>query len=105
MKTKTALLMTSLFLATTGMLSCRNSQKAKFNAWGDDFKVEILGCNGQTVRQYLSDGKPASETDSDGYYFKDKVTGNLVEVSGNVIITECDECRVEDFKQQPVLKP
>jgi hypothetical protein len=102
MSLKKAALMTTMFAASTGILGCRDSTKAKFDALGDDFKIEVLGCDGQVVRAYISSGKVSPESGSDGYYFEDKATGNLVEVSGNIIITQCDGCKPSDL---PKLTP
>jgi len=79
-----------LALATSALLplaSCTDAQKAKFGGYGQTFKVEVLS-GGQIVRTYKSTGKVLSEDNSDGYYFTDAATGKLVEVSGDVIVTE-----------------
>ena len=41
---------------------------------------------GNTVRAYHSLGKVVSESGSDGFYFKDRASGRLVEVSNNIVI-------------------
>lgn len=49
-----------------------------------------MGCDGP-IKTYISTGKVGSEENSDGYYFKDAATGELVEVSGNVVITQLED--------------
>lgn len=65
-----------------------DSYRSKLSSIGNQQKIEILGCDGSTVRTYVSTGKVEAESASDGYYFKDSKTGNNVRVSGNLIITE-----------------
>ena len=69
------------------LASCTDAQQAKFGGYGQTFKIEVLS-GGQIVRTYKSTGKVLSEENSDGYYFTDAATKKLVEVSGDVIITE-----------------
>ena len=71
-----------------GGFSCTDAQRSKIGGFGDEFKVEMINCNGTVARSWISSGKVSSEKDSDGYYFKDKKTGNLIEVTGMLIITK-----------------
>jgi uncharacterized lipoprotein YehR (DUF1307 family) len=73
-------------IATIFMVSCTDSEREKMFNYGNEFKVEMYS-GGQLVRSWISTGKVNSEEGSDGYYFKDKATGNLVEVSGDIVIT------------------
>ena len=66
--------------------SCTDAIKAKMGGYGDDHKVEMYS-GGKLVKEWVSTGKVQSESDSDGYYFNDKETGKLVEVSGDIVIT------------------
>jgi hypothetical protein len=59
---------------------------SKMGGYGDTFTIKVLGPD--TVLVYHSTGKVISEENSDGYYFTDKATGKLVEVSGSVIIEQ-----------------
>jgi hypothetical protein len=68
--------------------SCTDAGRAKLGGFGDEFKVEMLNCDGEVVRTWLSSGKVLSEANSDGYYFRDKETGKLIEVTGTLIITK-----------------
>jgi hypothetical protein len=68
-------------------LSCTDAVKEKYLAnYGNSFKVEMYS-GGKLVREWTSTGKVSTEKESDGYFFKDKSTGKLVEVSGDVVIT------------------
>lgn len=71
-------------------VSCTDAQRAKrLSNYGNSFKVEMYS-GGVLVRSWTSTGKVATESQSDGYFFKDKATGKLVEVSGDVVITNVD---------------
>lgn len=83
---KKLLLVTAVLLT---LASCSDAARAKFGGLGGKFKVEILS-GGQIVRTYTSTGKVMSEEKSDGYYFMDIATNKLVEVSGDIIITQLD---------------
>lgn len=80
--------MAMLFTAIMGSSSCTDAQRAKFGGLGDEFKVEMINCDGTVARSWISSGKVNSEENSDGYYFKDKKTGKLIEVTGRLIITK-----------------
>lgn len=67
--------------------ACTDAELSKFGGLGDEFKIEMYS-GGKLVREWTSTGKVLSEPNSDGYYFKDKETGRLVEVSGDVVITK-----------------
>lgn len=68
--------------------SCTDAEMSKMGGYGDEFKVELLNCDGTVARQWISSGKVASEKNSDGYYFSDKKTNALIEVTGVLIITK-----------------
>lgn len=68
------------------IVSCTDASKAKLGGYGDEHTVELYS-GGKKVREWTSSGKVQSEESSDGYYFNDKETGKLVEVSGDVVIT------------------
>lgn len=71
------------------MLSCTDAEWAKNTNYGENFKVEMYS-GGKLVREWVSSGKVNSEPKSDGYYFKEKGTNKLVEVSGDVVITNLE---------------
>ena len=68
--------------------SCSDAHKAKRLGRGSEFRIEMLNCDGTVARSWISTGKVRSEQNSDGYYFMDKATGLLVEVTGSIIITQ-----------------
>ena len=71
--------------------SCSDAHKAKRLGRGSEFRIEMLDCDGAVARSWISTGKVRSEQNSDGYYFMDKATGLLVEVTGSIIITQIPE--------------
>ena len=77
-----------LILMLIGIMSCTDAQKAKIGGLGDEFKIEMLNCDGTVAREWISTGKVQSEKDSDGYYFLDKKSGKLIEVTGRIVITK-----------------
>ena len=79
------LLLLSLLLTS---ISCTDANRAKLGALGGQFKVEMLNCDGTVARSWISSGKVLSEANSDGYYFSDKETGKLIEITGRLIITK-----------------
>jgi hypothetical protein len=66
---------------------CTDAQIAKVGALGSGHKITLYS-GGQAVREFHTDGKVVSEEKSDGYYFMDRATGKLVEVSGDVVIEQ-----------------
>lgn len=66
--------------------SCTDADKGKMFNYGNEFTVEMYS-GGKLVRSLVSSGKVKSESGSDGYYFSDKSTGKLVEVAGDIVIT------------------
>lgn len=73
------------------LISCTDAKKAKFGGFNQKFKIELLSCSGEVVRTWISTGKVSSEENTDGYYFMDTKTNKLIEVTGNLIITEYQE--------------
>ena len=71
--------------------SCSDAQKAKILGSESEFRIEMLNCDGTVARSWISTGKVRSEQNSDGYYFMDKATSLLVEVTGSIIITQIPE--------------
>ena len=71
--------------------SCSDAQKAKILGRGSEFRIEMLNCDGTVARSWISTGKVQSGQNSEGYYFMDKATGLLVEVTGSIIISQIPE--------------
>jgi len=71
--------------ALLSLVSCTDSTLGKLSSYG---KSRSIKCYSGSVKIYdgRSTGKIKSEAQSDGYYFVDKATGALMEVSGNCVI-------------------
>ena len=82
-----------IFIALTILFcfSCSDAQKAKKFGRGSEFRIEMLNCDGTVARSWISTGKVQSGVNTEGYYFIDKATGLLVEVTGSIIITQIPE--------------
>lgn len=78
---------TLIIFASFLILSCTDAKRAKLGGLGNEFKIEVYS-GGIKVKEYISTGKVSTEKDSDGYYFLEKSTGKLIEVAGDIIITE-----------------
>lgn len=83
---KTLKILAAIIIIT--LASCTDAQMSKLGGLGDEFKVELINCDGSITHSWVSTGKVSSEKNSDGYYFKDKATGKLIEVTGRLIITK-----------------
>lgn len=71
-----------------GMLlltSCTDARMGKLMSYGDSRSIE---CYSGTLLIYkgVSSGKISSEAQSDGYFFVEKGSKKLMEVSGNCIL-------------------
>lgn len=69
--------------------SCTDAEREKLANFGNKFSIDMYS-GGKLVRTWISSGKVSSENGSDGYYFTDAATGKLVEISGDVVITNVD---------------
>lgn len=74
-------------IALIGFNSCTDAEQAKITGYGKDYKIEMYS-GGKLVKTWYSSGKVLSEKSSDGYYFEQKMTSKIIEVSGDVVITE-----------------
>ena len=70
------------------LTSCTDAEWSKAGGLGSEFKVEMINCDGTVSRSWISSGKVLSEKNSDGYYFMDKETKKLIEVTGRLVITK-----------------
>lgn len=84
MKRLIFLLLTLVFTLLV-ISACSTSDQAAIGAWGKPHHVKQFS-GGILIGEWDSTGK-ISETESDGYYFEDVLTGKLVSVSGTVQIT------------------
>ncbi len=70
-------------LAATTLAGCTDAAKARRESYGDEANV-TCSSGGQKNFEGRSTGKiERAESGSDGYYFRDKATGRLREVSGD----------------------
>jgi len=67
------------------MLGCSDAAFASMGSLGESHKITLYS-GGKIVREWISTGKIENETSSDGFYFRDKSTGKLVRVTGDVVI-------------------
>lgn len=77
-----------VLISSLSLASCTDAKRSKMLGHGSTFKVELINCDGTVAKTWISTGKVSSEASSDGYFFKDSESGNLVEVTGTIIITE-----------------
>lgn len=73
-----------LILALVILAGCKDATRAQFSAQGKPHKVTLYS-GGKEVRVWHSTGSPKNEENSDGWYFEDKATHKLVEVTGTVV--------------------
>jgi hypothetical protein len=76
-------------LATLFAVGCTDAGRSKLGAYGAKHHIELWS-GGQKVHEWTSTGKVLSETESDGYYFRDQSSGALVRVTGDLVITSIE---------------
>lgn len=84
---KKILLIALLILA---FVSCTDVKQAKLGSYNDNFKIELVNCDGTVTRSWISTEKVSNEESSDGYYFLDSETKQLIQVSGSIILTRLE---------------
>lgn len=77
---------TVLILALLTLSGCNSSVSKIKNTWGDAPAHITCYSGGKVIYDGVSVGKPFSEEKSDGYFFTDKATNDLMEVSGQCVI-------------------
>lgn len=87
---KKSLLLSSLLatalastMVTTG---CTDVNRSQLSAYGTAHRITFYSATGQVIKQWETDGAVSNAPGSDGYEFKDKVSGKLVRVSGSVLV-------------------
>ncbi len=75
-----------LLFAVFCLGGCTDAERAKFGSLGSPHSVECFS-GGTLIYKGTATGKVLSEDSSDGYYFTEKESGKLMEVSGNCVIT------------------
>ena len=75
------------FILTLILLSaCSDTGRARFNALGSSAHV-VCYSGGEVIYDGYSKGRVYSPENSDGWSFKDKDSGMLIEVSGDCILS------------------
>jgi hypothetical protein len=86
MKSNYLLIFLAFLLGTIfACLGCSNAGYSRLTASGQDHTIELYS-GGEKIRTWTSSGKVYCEEQSDGYYFQDSETKQLVRVSGTLII-------------------
>lgn len=75
-----------ILLAMFAAIGCTDAQFDKYANLGNSGHITCFSGN-IIIYDGFSTGKILSEENSDGYFFRDKSNGKLMEVSGNCIIT------------------
>ena len=68
-------------------LACSSANMSALSAWGQEHCVRFYGCDGKEIARWTSTGKIENEIQSNGFYFRDKESGQLVMVDGNFTAT------------------
>jgi hypothetical protein len=58
-------LLITLTILLTFTAACTDAQMSKVGGLGDEFKVEMINCDGSVARTWISTGKVHSEANSD----------------------------------------
>lgn len=74
------------FFALLSLNGCKDSTVSQFSALGKEHIITLYGCDGKIIKQWISTGSVSNEANSDGWYFEDKATGKLIEVTGTLTI-------------------
>ena len=69
------------------LVSCSDARRSKILGFGQPRSIECYSGE-KLIYSGYSTGKINSEDGSDGYYFQEKRSGKLIEVSGNCILGE-----------------
>jgi hypothetical protein len=70
------------------LMSCSERKKADLSSRNDNFKIELINCDGETTKSWESVGRVGSGERKSGYQFLDKATGKLIEIDGTIVITQ-----------------
>jgi hypothetical protein len=88
MKASKILLSGLMFVVSLLLFSCTDAKQARLGGYGDEFKVELIDCEGNATRKWISSGTVSKEGNAAGYYFLDKETQKLVRVMGTLVVTQ-----------------
>lgn len=78
-----------IFAALLAVLSigCTDAERGGWGSLGAKHRVELYS-GGEKVREWITTGQPQNEEHSDGYYFVDIESGELVRVTGDLVVTQ-----------------
>lgn len=76
------ILLVSMLLLT----GCSDATKAQWNAIGDSAEVTCFVGDGKVFYHGFSTGKVSTEDRSDGWYFMEKGTKDLIRISGSCLV-------------------
>jgi hypothetical protein len=74
-----------MFAMILSMFGCSNANLAQFAAWGNPGHI-VCYSGGKVIYEGDSTGKISTESQSDGWYFQEKGTNQLIRVSGACVI-------------------
>jgi len=74
------------FFALLTFSGCKDATWSQVKALGNEHIITLYGCDGKIIKQWTSTGSVSNEANSDGWYFEDKATGKLIEVTGTLVI-------------------
>lgn len=67
------------------LTACSDADMAGINAWGKPHHIKQFS-GSKLIGEWCSTGKINNESESDGYYFEDAKTHQMVSISGHVQI-------------------
>ena len=82
-------LISFIFITSILFTGCTDAEYALQTSYGNKFKITLYS-GGQIVREWTSTGKVFSEEASDGYFFVDEDTNQLVRVTGDLVVEKID---------------
>ena len=77
-----------LLLLSICLVSCKDATIQQFNSLGSQHKITQYASDGKIIGEWESTGNINNEHNSDGWYFKDKKTGKLIELTGTLQIIQ-----------------
>jgi hypothetical protein len=78
------ILLTALFLT---LLGCSDAKVAQFESLGQPAMITCYS-GGEVIYQGFSTGKVSTEQNSDGWFWVEKETGDLIRASGQCIVRQ-----------------
>lgn len=76
---------TFAFLALATLVGCTQAQCSQVTSYGSKAKIECYS-GGKLVYSGISTGKVSTEGNSDGWFFREEGTGDLIRVSADCIV-------------------